>query len=104
MDQEAIVSQIELILAEKRTSLSVLRTGIAILVLPLSLFTILIATSRYYDMATALALIVPVLVICVGLISLGIYLIVRSTRRIIRHDRRVQKLAQKDPRWKEFLD
>ena len=46
-DNREVYRAINLLLAEKRTSLAVLRTGIAIFTLPLSVFTILIATSRY---------------------------------------------------------
>lgn len=38
-----------LILAEKSTSLAVLRTGIAVLVSPLSVASLLIVTSKYYN-------------------------------------------------------
>ena len=45
-----IVSEVQLILAEKRTSLAALRTGIAVLVLPFSVLSILITTSKYYQL------------------------------------------------------
>ena len=43
------INQVQLLLSEKRTSLSVMRTGIAMLALPLSIFSALIATSKYYE-------------------------------------------------------
>ena len=61
-DNEAVhISHIQLILAEKRTSLAVLRTGIVVLSLPLSVVTVLIATSRYYDFLGTYHLIDPAL-------------------------------------------
>ncbi len=42
-----IFNEIQVLLAEKRTALSSLRTGIAIFALPLSVLSVLIATSRF---------------------------------------------------------
>ena len=39
-------NEVQLLLAEKRTSLSAMRTGIAIFAFPLSVLSVLIATSR----------------------------------------------------------
>ena len=47
-DADAI-GEVQLLLSEVRTALSLMRTGIAILALPLSVFSVLVATSRYYD-------------------------------------------------------
>ena len=57
--KKEIIDAISLLLAEKRTSLAVLRSGIAIFTLPLSVFTILIATSRFYNAMESLHLITP---------------------------------------------
>lgn len=90
------ISQIQLILAEKRTSLSILRTGIAVFTLPLSVLTILIATSRYYHVFDILALLIPLLALCVGLVVLGIYLIIKASRQIMHYDVLVKKLKQEN--------
>ena len=42
-----IFGEIQVLLAEKRTALAALRTGIAVFALPLSVLSALIATSRY---------------------------------------------------------
>ena len=47
--ESIVINEVQLLLAEKRTSLSVMRTGIAVLVVPLSVLSLLIATSKYYD-------------------------------------------------------
>ena len=44
-----VINEVQLLLAEKRTSLAVMRTGIAVLALPLSVIGLLIATSKYYN-------------------------------------------------------
>ena len=43
------INQVQLLLAEKRTALAIMRTGIAVLALPLSIFSALIATSKWYN-------------------------------------------------------
>jgi uncharacterized membrane protein YidH (DUF202 family) len=45
-----IFGEIQVLLAEKRTALASMRTGIAVFALPLSVLSALIATSRYYSM------------------------------------------------------
>ena len=98
-DQESphLYNTVNLLLAEKRTSLAVLRTAIAIFTLPLSAFTVLVATSKYYELSNSLHFIIPLLIICSVLILLGIYLILRSFRRIKEIDHRVETIkAQLD--------
>src|SRR6266516_1286880 len=51
-----IFGEIQVLLAEKRTALASLRTGIAVFALPLSVLSALIATSRYYSMETVMPL------------------------------------------------
>jgi len=81
-----------------------MRTGIAILVLPLSVLSVLIAFSKYYDVMQVTRLLVPLLVIISGLVFLGSYLIIRSIVQIHRHDRLILKLKQEHSRISEFLD
>lgn len=95
-------SRIQLILAEKRTTLAVMRTGIGVFTLPLSVITVLIATSRYYDVLETYHLLVPLLGICVGLVVLGIYLVHRSVRRIRKQDVLINRIKQQDPSLAEF--
>ena len=99
-----IINEVQMILAEKRTALSAMRTGIAVFALPLSVFSILIATSRYYDMLNVLHLIVPLFVLCAGLIILGGYLILHAIRRIHHYDRLIRELKLKYSAIAEFLD
>ena len=42
-----VFGEIQLLLAEKRTALSSMRTGIAVFALPLSVLSVLVATSKY---------------------------------------------------------
>ena len=99
-----LINELQLILAEKRTTLSVLRTGIAVIVLPLSILSVLVATSRFYETPDVLHLLAPLLVICSVLILLGFYLISRSIVRIHRYDRMISKIKKKHSVIAEFID
>ena len=99
-----IINEAQLILAEKRTSLAAMRTGIAVFVLPLSVMGLLIATSRYYNVLHVLPLIIPLAIILLALIALGSYLVVRSLRNILRYDRMIHRLKVCHSKLSEFLD
>lgn len=99
-----ILNEIQLILAEKRTSLATMRTGITVFVLPLSVLSVLIATSRYYDIVHVKFLFVPLMILNGVLILLGSYLIIRSVIRIHRNDQRIKRLTQKNSRFADIID
>ena len=107
-EQEAsdgtIIAEIQLLLAEKRTSLAVLRTGIAMAILPLSVMSLLVATSRYYDMAKVWHFLVPLLVISSALLIVAAYLISRSIGRFMKEDRLIREIKKKHSRIAEFMD
>lgn len=92
-DAKSEATRMQVILAKKRTSLAVLRTGISVFTLPLSVTTVLIATSKYYDFAHNLHYLIPLLVLCVFLSVLGFYLCVRSMRAIQLQDRQLRKMV-----------
>ena len=99
-----IYNSVNLLLAEKRTSLAVLRTAIAIFTLPISVFTVLIATSKYYEISSSLHFIIPLLVICLLLVLVGIYLIFRSFRRLKDIDHKIQEIKSKEGCIKDILE
>lgn len=98
------INEAQLVLAEKRTSLSVMRTGIAVLALPLSVFSVLIATSKYYDVVHVLYYFVLLVVLNFALIVLGAYLIIRSIIRMRNYDRLIHEIKLKHSVIGEFLD
>ena len=80
----AVIRTIE---AEKRTHLSELRTGIGILTIPMSLLTILIATSNYYTYEDVLGFIIGLTIGVIGLSVVGGYLVVDALRKIRKSGR-----------------
>ena len=98
------INESQLVLAEKRTSLAVMRTGIAVLALPLSVTSVLIATSKYYDVLHVLHFMIPLLVLNTALVILGVYLISRSIIRMRRYDHLIQKIKAAHSILKDFID
>ena len=102
--ENVTMGKIQVLLAEKRTSLAAMRTGIAVFALPLSVLSILIATSRYYDVIHVIHLLVPLLLICIALLALGGYLIIRAIVKMRHHDRLITAIKQKDSKLAELID
>ena len=99
-----IINEVQLLLAEKRTSLAVMRTGITVFVLPLSVLSVLVATSRYYDLSLVMHFLLPLLSLCLALIILGSYLIIRAIIRLHNQDRHILAIKLKHGRIAEFID
>ena len=89
------MDEIQILLSEKRTSLSVMRTGIAVFALPLSVLSVLIATSRFYTLSHVLHLLVPLMILLVLLILLGIFLVTHAFRQIRSYDQFIRRLKEK---------
>ena len=96
-------NEVQLLLAEKRTSLSTMRTGIAVFAFPLSVLSVLIATSKSYDVHQVMHWLVPLVLLNLGLIALGVYLITRAVIRIRHYDRLLDELKRKNSRLAELL-
>jgi len=103
-DEALVVSEVQLLLAEKRTSLAALRTGIAVFVLPLSVLSILIATSKYYDFVHVLHFIIPLLLLNAALVLLASYLIIRSLLRMRHQDKLITEIKKRHPMIAPFID
>src|SRR6266853_6819079 len=99
-----ILGELQVLLSEKRTALSSMRTGIAVFALPLSVLSVLIATSRYYSIGKVMPLLMPLLLLNLGLVVLGSWLIYRSIHRIHHYERRIRELSQKYRSIAEFIE
>jgi uncharacterized membrane protein YidH (DUF202 family) len=98
------INEVQVILAEKRTSLSVMRTGIAVLALPLSVMSFLIATSKYYSVPDVLHFLIPLGVLNLCLIFFGAYLIIRSIIRMKHYDHFINDIKRKHSVIAEFIE
>jgi uncharacterized membrane protein YidH (DUF202 family) len=99
-----IFGEIQVLLAGKRTALASLRTGIAVFALPLSVLSALIATSRYYSMEKVMPLLLPLLLLNLGLVVLGCWLVFRSIRRIHHYEARIKELSEKYRSIAQFIE
>ena len=99
-----IFGEIQVLLAEKRTALASLRTGIAVFALPLSVLSALIATSRYYSMEKVMPLLLPLMLLNLGLVVLGCWLVFRSIRRIHHYEARIKELSEKYRSIAQFIE
>ncbi len=98
------MNAVQLLLAEGRTALALMRTGIAVFALPLSVLSVLVATSKYYDALGVLHFLLPLVVLCSFLVLLGGYLIIHSLLKIRRLDRLIHRIKQEHGTIAEFLD
>jgi hypothetical protein len=87
-----LIDEAQLILSEKRTALSLMQTGIAVFALPISVLSVLVATSRYYTISSVIPWLIPLLLLNAGLVALGVFLIGRALKRIHGLDRMIQDL------------
>jgi uncharacterized membrane protein YidH (DUF202 family) len=99
-----IFGEIQVLLAEKRTALASLRTGIAVFALPLSVLSALIATSRYYSIDKVMPLLLPLMLLNLGLVVLGTWLVLRSIRRIHHFEHRIRELSAKYSSIAQFIE
>lgn len=102
--REMVFDEVSLMLSEKRTALSILRTGIAIFSIPLSLGSVLIATSQLYDPDKILYLIVPVLAGCTLLVLISLWLMVTAAVKLRNNERRLDRLIEKNQFLRNIVD
>jgi len=98
------IHEVQLVLAEKRTSLAVMRTGIAVLVLPLSVMSVLIATSKYYNVFHVLHFFIPLSILSFSLIIFGAYLIIMAIIRMRHYDRLIHEIKKKHSVIGKFIE
>jgi uncharacterized membrane protein YidH (DUF202 family) len=98
-----VFNEMQLLLAEKRTALATLRTGIAIFAFPLSVLSVLIATSKSYEMNKVLHWLLPLLLINLGLLVLAVYLVVHALRRLRHYNQLIQEYKLQHRRLARLL-
>jgi len=93
-DIETLLSKARTLEAEKRTALALLRTGIMISTVPLSIFTLLISVSQVYDIWGPLYQLVIIISIWLSILVLGVILIVKAFRQIRSCDRALKAIKK----------
>ena len=80
-----------------------MRPGIAVSEVPLSV-SVLVATSKYYDIISIIHFMIPLIIICAVLAILGIYLMVRSIINIHHLDKIILKIKRTHSQLAEFIE
>ncbi len=70
---------------------------------PMSLAAFLIATSKYYDILTNLHLAIPLFMLNTVLVILGVALIQRAWKRILREDRMIADIKRSCPHLSKYI-
>ncbi len=102
--REMVFDEINLLLSEKRTALSILRTGIAIFSIPLSLGSVLIATSQLYKPEKIMFLLVPVLAGCTLLVLIALWLFVTAFVKLRHNEKRIDTIIEKNQFLRNLVD
>ena len=103
VDHALVMSEVQLLLAEKRTSFALLRTGVSVALVPLSLVSLLIATSKLWNVWDVWWLLIPLMLIFLLLGGLGIYLIMHALHHLAHNDRVLMGLRASDTLLEDLL-
>lgn len=103
VDHRLVMSECQLLLAEKRTSFALLRTGVTVSLVPLSVWTVLIATSRLWNIWDSWWLLAPLMIVAILLFVLGVYLILHAMQHLAHTDRVMMGLRQSDTLLEDLL-
>ncbi|ACS81442.1 hypothetical protein [Maridesulfovibrio salexigens] len=99
----AVFQRTMLLLAEKRTAMTTLRTGAAISLIPLSILSFLVAMMEKLDLHADPILLGITLAGNAVLVGFGLYLIRRGLIRMRFHDRKLDELKEQYPELQELF-
>ena len=102
-ENKEAINEIRLLLDEKRTSISIMITGVAVLIAQLLIYSILIATSKFYEIVEVVHLIIPFYVINLALLILACYLIIHSLFRIRHFNRLILQVKKRKGLLTDFI-
>ncbi len=101
--EQILLSEIQVLLAEKRTIFAIFRTGMAVMTVPLTVILFLAATSEYHGLFSYLWL---AIVIVGGLISVsfgGIVIIYNTQKKLHRINHMIVEIEKLDKRIDEII-
>jgi uncharacterized membrane protein YidH (DUF202 family) len=101
--EELLLNEIQLLLAEKRTYLSLLRTGLAVFGAPLSIVVFLLATTNFHGIFEN-HLIGGVIIGTLIFISLvGLWIFFGADRKLTRINRLIYRIKNENKRVAEII-
>jgi uncharacterized membrane protein YidH (DUF202 family) len=103
LSESLLLSELQLVLAEKRTYLSILRTGLAVFTVPLTVIAFLGATAEYHGIFTN-AIVAIVVVGGLAIISvIGLIIFYISQRKLRRLNTFVYHIKEENKRIAEIV-
>lgn len=103
VDQRLLMNEVNLLLADKRTSYALLRTGVTVAIVPLSLWTFLIATSKLWNPFDLIWFLIPFALVTLSLFGLGAYLILHALGHLRHTEAVLTGIRQSDTMIGELL-
>lgn len=97
-----LINEAQFLLADKRTQLAAVRTGLALLAVPMSIISVLVVTSRLYHFWDNYWYILPLLLLCLGLLGLGCYLIGRGVLKLHHIEAALRRTIATSPHLKNL--
>jgi len=100
IDQEPeslLINEAQFLLADKRTQLATVRTGLALLAVPMSIISVLVVTSRLYHFWDNFWYLLPLLALCICLLILGVHLVLRGAVRLHRLENTLRHIITRSP-------
>jgi uncharacterized membrane protein YidH (DUF202 family) len=101
--EKILLGEVQLILAEKRTYFSLLRTGIAIFTFPLTIIAFLAATSQHHDFFARVPIAVTIISILSIVSLLGLVLFFQAEARVKHLNRLILGIKAKNRRLAEII-
>lgn len=103
VDHRLVMSEVQLLLAEKRTSFALMRTGVTVSLVPLSLASVLIATSAFWSVWDVWWLLIPLAFVGLVFLALGAFLIFHAMEHLAHTDRVLMGLRATDTLLEDLL-
>ena len=101
--ERVLLDEIELLLAEKRTYYSVLRTGFAIITVPLTVIIFLLATKDYHKLFTHKWSSILVFVTFIIFVFIGIITCIIGSNKIKKVDKAILNIEKEDKRVENII-
>jgi hypothetical protein len=98
-----LLDEIELLLSEKRTNYSVLRTGFAVLTVALSAMVFLIATKDYFNTFSHRWAVIAVAVVLFSFVVAGVVMCLSGMRKIKKIDQAILGIQKEDKRIEKII-
>ena len=103
VDHALVMSEVQLLLAEKRTSFALLRTGVTVCLLPLSVAGVLVATSGFWSPFDIWWMLIPLALVLGAFLLLGVYLIFHAMDHLAHNDKVLMGLRSTDTLLEDLL-